>query len=81
VKARYDVTHVSYEWAEFFKRLADDKAQNVRPLDQNGLDAKRFWRRLERIRLLIAVTYEEGGLPLVIRRALRKIIAIRRRAV
>ncbi|MDX8451975.1 glycosyltransferase family 1 protein [Mesorhizobium sp. VK9D] len=81
VKARYDVTHVSYEWAEFFKRLASDEAQNAKPLEQSGLDAKRFWRRIERIRLLVAVTYEEGGFSLVIRRILRRIMGIRRGTV
>lgn len=81
VKARYDVTHVSYDWAEFFKRLASDRAQNAKPLNQSSLDAKRFWRRLERIRLLIAVTYEEGGVSLVVRRSLRKLMNIRRSVI
>ncbi len=81
VKARYDVSQVSHEWARFFKQLADNSADDARPLDQNNLDAKKLRWRLDRAKLRIAVTYEEGGLPLVVRRILAKILRTGRGAI
>lgn len=72
VKSRYDVSHVSHQWARFFKQLAEQLSADAKPLYQSSLNAKRFWRRLERIKLHLGIIFEEGGVPLVVLRILRK---------
>ncbi|ANT50602.1 glycosyltransferase [Mesorhizobium amorphae] len=73
VKSRYDVSHVSHQWAGFFKQLAEHRSGDAKPLYQSSLKAKRFWRRFERIKLHLTIIYEEGGVPLVIQRIVRKL--------
>ncbi|TPO12346.1 glycosyltransferase [Mesorhizobium sp. B1-1-5] len=72
VKARYDVLHVSHTWASFFKQLAGHRANHPKPLDQGGFNTKRFWRWLDRLKLHLSITYEEGGLPLITRRIIKR---------
>ncbi|RUX96609.1 glycosyltransferase family 1 protein [Mesorhizobium sp. M7D.F.Ca.US.004.01.2.1] len=73
VRARYDVSHVSHDWARFFKRLDERRSRDIRPLKQSSLDLKKFYRRLERLKIHLAVVYQEGGCRLVIQRIVRKI--------
>ncbi|QPC95308.1 glycosyltransferase family 1 protein [Mesorhizobium sp. INR15] len=73
VRSQYDISTVSQEWAQFFRRLADESPTNPKPLDHGSLNFWRIQRRLARVKLHLALVYEEGGLPLVARRIAKKI--------
>ncbi|PBB37496.1 glycosyltransferase [Mesorhizobium sp. WSM3868] len=71
-KSRYDVLNVSHQWASFFKSLGRG-AEMSRPLGLVGLGARKVWRRIQRIKVYIAIMYKEGGIALVMQRIIRKL--------
>lgn len=73
VKARYDISHVSTVWAEFFINLAGQLPLTARPLGGQISRLRRLRRRLDRARLNLSIVYHEGGVPLVMRRIVRKL--------
>jgi glycosyltransferase involved in cell wall biosynthesis len=70
VKERYDISHVSQMWAQFFVDLSGRRSS--KQLGGNVSVWRQRQRRLERWRLHLAIVYDEGGLPLVIWRIFRK---------
>ncbi|MBZ9740973.1 MULTISPECIES: glycosyltransferase [unclassified Mesorhizobium] len=73
VKARYDVSRVSEEWARFFKKLDKDRSRDIKPLREARLNLKKIWRWIERLTIHLVVVYNEGGAALVIRRIAKRI--------
>jgi len=73
VKARYDISHVSKVWAEFFVGFAGQFSHKARPLGAEMPWPRKLRRRFDRARLNLAIVYHEGGLPLVIRRTVQKL--------
>ena len=72
VKSRYDVSHVSREWARLFNELRSNGSENVKPLNMGSNFVKRLLRRSERMWLHLSITYDEGGASLVFERIFRK---------
>jgi glycosyltransferase involved in cell wall biosynthesis len=70
-KSRYDVARVSEKWAQFFTRLAEANSTSAKPLAPTN--KQKIWRRLQRIRLHMAVVYSEGGALLVIKRIIARL--------
>jgi len=76
VKQKYDIKRTSETWAKFFHDLGAEHTHRL----QSGLESVSLGsfvqRRLDAWRLHLAVTYHEGGLPLVMRRLVRKVRAL-----
>lgn len=76
VRARYDITHVSKAWADFFTDFAGKLPREAIRFDRPIPWRRRALQRLDRIKLNLAIVYHEGGVPLVIRRIARKLLRL-----
>jgi len=73
VRTRYDISHVSHAWADFFVNFAGQFPRETIKLNREIPWARKLRRRLDRARLNLAIVHHEGGLPLVARRIIRKL--------
>lgn len=73
VKTRYDIAHVSKVWADFLVNFARKFPQKPIKLSRDIPWQRKLRQRLDRAKLNLAIVYHEGGLPLVMRRIVRKL--------
>ncbi|RWB07931.1 MAG: glycosyltransferase family 1 protein [Mesorhizobium sp.] len=76
VKNRYDLNVVSREWADVFIRFDEARSINTKPLRGGKIEIKKFWRYIERYWLSFWVVYKTGGIYLVSKRIVKKILRL-----
>ncbi|SDA91057.1 glycosyltransferase family 1 protein [Mesorhizobium qingshengii] len=74
VKSRYELRLVSGEWANLFTKIDNDRSKNIKPLNKLKFVWNKIWRKMERYNIHLLVIYREGGVCLVARRIVRKIL-------
>ncbi|TPI40620.1 glycosyltransferase family 4 protein [Mesorhizobium sp. B3-1-6] len=76
IKNQYDLPVVSCEWASLFERLDSTRPKDIKPLASGGLGWRKILRKLERYAIYVFISYKEGGVYLVVRRAAKKLMVI-----
>ncbi|EGP07042.1 glycosyltransferase-like protein [Bradyrhizobiaceae bacterium SG-6C] len=73
IRARYDVSRVSKDWADFFTNTRRELPQPKAAFDRRIPWRRNARQRLDRLRLNSAILYRQGGLWLIIRHIVVKL--------
>ncbi|TGS71790.1 glycosyltransferase family 1 protein [Mesorhizobium sp. M3A.F.Ca.ET.174.01.1.1] len=75
VKGRYDLPAVSHAWANVFIGVDKKRSRDIKPL----INWRFLWKKccgiVERYTIHVIVTYKQGGLYLVTKRVVRRLLA------
>ncbi|TPK07526.1 glycosyltransferase family 4 protein [Mesorhizobium sp. B2-5-7] len=74
VKCRYDIRVVSYQWANLFLEFSKSNDWKIEDFNSRRIEWKLFCRKVQRRLVHLEITYEEGGVRLVFRRILKRIL-------